>query len=286
MLDTVGNLVTKRFFNNPIFIVGGGRSGTIALLKAMGNHPEILITPSEDPFITDVGGMMYGLEYADEREKQYYLRTLRISHDHIHKSLRQLCLESALGPNYGLKYLLKAALKQRINPFSRRCWCTKTFPNERVAMGLMRLYPGAKFIYILRNGLNVVHSRTKFPEFRELEFEEQCHTWANGVNRFGYLVELPEATMVRQEELADDPEAVFRRIFNHIGIVYHPGPATFARTTHVHPLAEEKTAQGVDVKRALQERPPIYEDWTHAQKDIFKRICGDTMASAGYQVPF
>lgn len=286
MLDTLGKLITKKFICRPVFIVGGGRSGTIALFKAMGKHPELLIAPGEDPFITDVGGMVYDLEYANDREKQYYLRSLRISQEYLQDSLRRLCLESALGSHYGLKHLIKITAKEKTNLLGKRYWCTKTFPNASVAKGLLRLYPDAKFIYILRNGLNVVHSRTKFPEFRGRSFEEHCQRWANNVTRFNYLFELPEAMIVRQEDLANKPETVFHRIFEHLGLTHHSGPVSYAKTTHVHPLADESTAQGVDVAKMLRERPPVYESWTDAQKDMFKRICGSAMTSAGYDVPF
>ena len=53
MLDLLGKLASTRFSKSPIFIVGGSRSGTIVLLKAMGRHTRILSTPSEDPFVTD-----------------------------------------------------------------------------------------------------------------------------------------------------------------------------------------------------------------------------------------
>jgi hypothetical protein len=286
MLDLLGRLASSRFIDNPIFIVGGSRSGTVALLMAMGKHKHILSTPSEDPFITDVGGMVHALEYCSEVEKDYYLRTLRISHEYIYKSLRRLAMESALGKHYGLKQLVKQAVGSEGKLFQKRFWCTKTFPSELVAQGLLKLYPGTRFIWILRNGVNVVHSRRKFPEFRELSFENHCQHWAESIMRFSYLFRLSESIVVRQEELADDPDKIFRRIFNHIGISYDPRPTEFALTHLVHPLDDESTSTGVDVKKVLSERPPAYENWTVEQKSMFKDICGEAMSKAGYNLGF
>jgi len=42
MLDWLGKIACARFINRPIFIIGGSRSGTIVLLKAMGRHARIL----------------------------------------------------------------------------------------------------------------------------------------------------------------------------------------------------------------------------------------------------
>jgi hypothetical protein len=285
MFDLIGKLASSRFISNPIFIVGGSRSGTIALLMAMGKHKQILSTPSEDPFITDIGGMVHALEYCSEVEKDYYLRTLRIPAQYIYESLHKLALESALGKHYGLRQLAKFTVSGEVNLLKKRFWCTKTFPSELVAQGLLKLYPATKFVWILRNGVNVVHSRRKFPEFRDLSFEVHCRHWADSIVRFSYLFESPEAIVVRQEEFADDPEIIFRKIFDHIGIPYDPKPAEFALTHLVHPL-DELSSEDVNVKKVLAERPPAYQNWTVEQKSIFKDICGEAMQQAGYNLGF
>lgn len=286
MLDWIGKLASARFINRPIFIVGGSRSGTIVLLKAIGRHSRILSTPSEDPFITDVGGMVHALEFCDEVEKKYYRDTLRIPQEYIYDRLRRLSLESALGPHYGLKQLIKLAIINKVNPLAKRYWCTKTFPGRNVAQGLMRLYPEARFIWILRNGVNVVHSRRQFPAFRDLPFEEHCRHWADSIERFSYLLEFPETVVVHQEELVDDPDRVFRRIFEVFCIRYDPKSTEYALTHHVHPLGDESTTKGIDIKKTLSERPPAYQDWSREQMRIFKDICGESMQLAGYKLEF
>lgn len=286
MINRLGYLLAARFLNHPIFIVGGGRSGTIALLKAMGEHHEILVSPSEDPFIVDIGNLAHSLEFVTERERSAYDRTLRVSMDYVRNQIRRLALESALGPHYGLKYLLVTSLKRRTTIWRKRYWCTKTFPTERSAQGLLRLYPGTKFIWIVRNGVNVVHSRTKYHEFRDMEFSEQCKHWANSIKRFSYLFDMPEAIVVRQEEMLEDADRLFRRIFEHLSIPYDPGPAAYTSTTHVHPLDIRETMTGVDVKKVLRERPPVHEEWTEEWKETFKRVCGPSMQKAKYPIPF
>lgn len=286
MLDWLGRFACARFIKSPIFIVGGSRSGTIVLLKAMGRHTQILSTPSEDPFITDIGGMVHSLEFCSEVEKQYYLETLRISTDYLYETLRRLALESALGPRYGIKQLIKLAVIEKVNPLAKGYWCTKTFPGINVAQGLMRLYPEARFIWALRNGVSVVHSRRQFPAFRDLPFEEHCRHWADTIQRFSYLRETPGAVVVHQEELVDDPDRVFRRIFEEFNIGYDPKPTEYTLTHHVHPLGDESTTKTIDIKKTLSERPPAYQDWSQEQVRMFKDICGDAMQLAGYKIEF
>jgi len=282
----IGKRLSSRFIDNPIFIVGGSRSGTIALLKALGRHEQIVAAPTEDPFITDVGRMALQLDFFENHEKEYYIRTLRISFSRILESLRRLAIESAFGPDYGLSYWIREGVRERGRLFRKRWWCTKSFPGEETTRGLIRLYPNAKFIWILRNGVNVVHSRTKFPEFHDLPFEEHCAHWANSIQRFAYLSVLPQATVVKQEEFADDPDMAMRQIFGHVGLPYDSGPTEFSLTHHVHPLADESTTKGVDVKQVLAERPPAYLEWSDEWRSTFKELCGEAMATAGYPVEF
>ena len=286
MLAWLGKCASAPFIKSPIFIVGGSRSGTIVLLKAMGRHARILSTPSEDPFITDVGGMVHSLEFCDEVEKKYYQDTLRIPQEYIYDRLRRLSLESALGPHYGLRQLIKLAVINKVNPLVKRYWCTKTFPGKNVAQGLKRLYPEARFIWILRNGVNVVHSRCQFPAFRDLSFEEHCRHWADSIGRFSYLLEFPGTVVVHQEDLVDDPDRVFHRIFETFCIGYDSKPTEYALTHHVHPLGDESTTKGIDIKKTLSERPPAYQDWNQEQMSMFKDICGEAMQLAGYKLEF
>jgi len=286
MLDWLGRFASKQFIKTPIFIVGGSRSGTIVLLKAIGRHSRILSTPSEDPFITDIGGMVHSLEFCSEGEQQYYLETLRISKAYLYDKLRRLSLESALGPHYGLKQLVKLAVRSKVNPLGKHYWCTKTFPGKNVSQGLKRLYPEARFIWILRSGVNVVYSRCRFPAFRDQTFEEHCHHWAGTIERFSYLLEMPGAVVIHQEELVDAPDAVFRRIFEEFQIEYDSKPTEYALTHHVHPLGDEATTTGVDIKKTLSERPPAYQEWTQEQRNMFKDICGEAMQAVGYKLEF
>jgi len=287
MFDMLGKIFTRRFIKRPLFVVGGSRSGTIVLLKALGKHKQILAAPTEDPFITDLGGLVHDLEFCSEREQKYYSRTLRISRDYIYRVLHKLAIESSMGPNYGFRHLVNDSLSEkRLNIFRKRYWCTKTFPTPEVGQGLLKLYPQARFVWILRNGVSVVHSRTKFPEFRGLPFEEHCRHWSEKIMEFDYLNDIPEAIVIHQEDLLDNPAVVFRSVFDHIGIDDDGLSTNYAMTHHVHPLDDCATSTGVDIKKTIAERPPAYQEWSDMQRQQFKDICGHAMQQAGYEIEF
>ncbi|MCE9550669.1 MAG: sulfotransferase [Betaproteobacteria bacterium] len=251
MLNIIGKTLSSKIIKNPIFVVGGSRSGTSVLVQALGKHKLIYSFKGEAPFITDIGGMVHNLEYAPEREISYYKNSLKVSHSYIYDNLRRLSYESVFGKNYGLMRMLKDMMHREFNPINKEFWCAKTFPNENVAKGLMKLYPSGKFILIHRNGIDVVHSRTQFHGFQ-----------------------------------IDDPQAVFQTVCDHLKIEYDPSPAIFTSTHQVHPLATVATSENVDVKKIMSQRSPVYESWTIEQRQVFKDVCAETMARMGYAIPF
>ena len=82
------------------------------------------------------------------------------------------------------------------------------------------------------------------------------------------------------------PTWCFAAFLKNSGIDYDPKPTEYALTHHVHPLGDESTTKGVDIKKTLSDRPPAYQDWTQEQKEIFKDICGEAMQLAGYEIEF
>lgn len=285
LLEKTAAFVARRFIQRPIIVVGGSRSGTSVLTHALGKHPEIYSYNGEAPFITDIGGMVHGLEYADATELEYYHNALRISHAYIYAELRQLAFESAFGPAYGFRGMARDFFKGDFRPSATR-WCAKSFPSRVVADGLQRLFPDVRFVMIHRSGIDVVHSRTKFHGFKDMDFRAQCEDWARSIRDFGYLTDYPSAMAMRHQDILDRPQAVFREVFSFLELPDHPGAADYCQNNQVHPLEARQTESHVDVKTRMASRPPAYEAWTEQQKDIFRESCGEAMENMGYSMPF
>jgi hypothetical protein len=239
--------------------------------------------PGEAPFITNMGGAAYLFEFAEN--KDYYLSSIKVSKEYLYDSLRRLSFEVAAGKNYGLKLIVKGLLDRDISYLKKRYWCAKTFPDYKVAKGLMRLYPKVKFIYIVRNGCDVVQSMTKFSGFRQQEFEDQCRAWAQAVNKYRYLYDFESAIEVRHEQMVTRPEELFQNIFSFMGLKNQENSANYVKNNIVHPL-DKPTQSSVSVENFFSKRKPSYESWSPEQCEIFKRICDESMGEAGYAIPF
>jgi hypothetical protein len=64
-------------FQNPIFIVGMGRSGTTILEQAIGKHPQIVASEGESPFICRIGRLVYNY-FCNQEMHDYFLNSLKI----------------------------------------------------------------------------------------------------------------------------------------------------------------------------------------------------------------
>jgi hypothetical protein len=279
----LARMLTRRCFSNPIFIVGSGRSGTSVLLQALGKHPRIFAMPGEAPLLTSLGSIPYLFDLGDQ--KDYYLASLKGSKERLYSRLQDLCFEISAGPDWGLKKLLREAIQDRVLPWKKQYWCAKTFPTYRVTEGLLKLYPRTRFIYMLRNGIDVVQSMTKYSGFRERDFVADCKHWSGEVEKYKYFIDLPAAVTVRHEDMVTEPGQVFQKIFSFLGIENHPASLSFVQTNLVHPL--DMPDQNVaEVRKVFSSREPGYVQWTCEQKNTFKTICSEAMRGAGYEVPF
>ncbi|MDH3348941.1 MAG: sulfotransferase [Desulfobulbaceae bacterium] len=284
MLNLLGHILAYGYYSRPIFVIGAGRSGTTALTRALGHHPSIYALEQECPFPGHVGELSYYIK--PEAHTDYYLENQRLDHNEIIRNLAGLCFESCRGKNFGLADTLKQFIHGNFSLLKARHWCIKTFPNREEFLGLCRLFPKAKFLYILRNGMDMVQSRTRFANFKKHGFYDHCLTWTMNVDKYRYIADYHyHALEIRHDVLINDPETIFREIYNLLEVPFNNGPANFIGNTIVHPL-DQPTLENVNIQDVLNKREPPYKTWSKEEKKIFTDVCGENMQRLGYDIPF
>ena len=274
---------TRSFFHNPLIVLGHGRSGTTALFGGLIHHPRVLGARSECPVLAPIGGVAFATQCSEHHE--YVSDSLAVSKPSFLSDLRRMAFESALGRAGGFVTRAGKVVRGDRHPFGKRYWAAKTNVDEREYYGLTALYPAARFVYILRNGCEVIQSRTKFKSFSHLSFERHCREWAANVEGYRFLEGALNTVTVHQEDLVQDPAAVYEMVWKLADLETSPKSVDFVRSTLIHPL-DAPTQKEVDVQQMVAERPPAYESWTKEQRSIFKATCKDAMEIAGYSVPF
>jgi hypothetical protein len=170
------------FLENPVFVVACGRSGSTALCNALGKDPRIFMANPEGPLVHRIGEIAY--HYAIGPVSKYYQYSIQFRKGDFRHSLKHMCYASAFGDTLGFDYNpLNIRMSNSVfrGRWRYQFWGAKVFPNKMSAEGLLWLYPNAKMIYLFRNGLDVVHSMSKFGKFAKREFEERCRFWCDRV---------------------------------------------------------------------------------------------------------
>jgi hypothetical protein len=276
----IGYHIARSHLYKPIFLVGCGRSGTTALGRALGQHPAIRAATAEGALINSVGGV--ARHYCCHELRDYVARSTALKSDLLREYLIKLIYEIVWDANYGLR----GSLSNYLRHFGKSVpcwWLVKAFPNKYEFEGLAFLFPQAKFIYIYRNGMDVVNSMTKFGWFSKQPFEDLCDFWLSHMERYSYLEE-GNALVVRFEDFVGTPHRVLSRIFNYLGLDMDGKATAYAESKLVHPLDQPDLS--ASPREVLYNRPAAYLGWTEEQRHAFKKLCEKTMMKYGYEVNF
>jgi hypothetical protein len=256
----------------------------MVLVGALSKHPHILGC-GDAHFIAHIGEAAHQFFLGEESaacQKNSWISTSAMS-----ERLRRLAFETVVGPGYGARHLLlRKRLWQGEQVRSKKYWLTnKVSMTVDAAKGLQQLFPGAKFLYVHRNGIDNVQSRTRFHGFRDMPFRTHCEVWANGVRKFRFLTTWDAAMTIPYADLLKRREDTFKKILEYLELEQHEGPARFARQTVINPL-DKGTVKTEDAASILANRRPGHENWSDEQRRLFKEICGDAMRELGYKIPF
>jgi hypothetical protein len=249
----------------------------------LGTHSRVLACDGESPFVAEAAFLIWPFTFAEHHD--YLESALKIPLGHLGERVKDLCFESAMGRHLGARRVLREIVHGRKWPRRLNYWCSKTFPDQRQAEALKLVYPSSRFLYIVRTGWEVVNSRMRFRSMRHRSFEEHCEAWAEGVVRYDYVKDRPDALTIRHEDLVNDPHSVFAVVWRLLELPAEEAPARFVRTTLVHPL-DEATKQDVNVQHEFGARRAAHMNWTESQRETFKRLCGEAMETLGYELPF
>ena len=265
----------------PIFIIGSPRSGTSILAWSLAEHSELWTEAESDIFyyLLRDGSLESAYETSVARTDGSWLRNHGVD---LEAFLAHLGL--------GLNVLLTGTS-------NGRRWVDQTPANTLVVDRLAEMFPGARFLHIVRDGRRVVHSMINFhramgdPEAVEqmrdagrlppwtTDFGDACRTWTRFVRiatDFGNR-NPDRAHTLTNEGLITDPEDTIRGVLEFLAVPQEPGPARFLRENRIN---SSFAASG----RSAQAPPTLSEpwrDWLPEQREAFLENAGETMIECG-----
>jgi GT2 family glycosyltransferase len=266
---------------DPVFIIGSPRSGTSILAWSLAEHSELWTEAESDIlyYLLKDGHLERAFETSVARPDGTWLANHGVDLEHF---LAHLGL--------GLNALLTAT--------SNGCrWVDQTPANTLVVDRLADMFPGARFLHILRDGRRVVHSMVNFhrvfadPETAERmksagrlplwtrDFRDACRAWARFVRiASDFCQRHPDrAFTVTNERLITDPDEAMREVLEFLGVRQEPAPARFLRTNRIN---SSFAASGKSVDWPPELTDP-WREWDPEQRLAFFEEAGETMAACG-----
>ena len=209
--------------NSPVFIVGSYRSGTSIFCWCLGQHPNLVNLP-ETNWLARLGvdlenlyrlGTVHGkyshLQQADVSLDDFY-RLFGEGVDRLIQATNPALIEKSPKPGKNKRHFAR----RRSAADSKRRWVDATPENSHYIYPLSKMFPGAKFIHLLRNPHDVASSLMKFSRTggRDYEHDEAYRTWT----RLTHAAIAGERALgagrvlrLRYEDFTGAPEAAFRR---------------------------------------------------------------------------
>lgn len=271
---------TVELCQEPVFVIGSPRSGTSAVPWALAHHPELWTSNESDLLWQLFGeGKALALYEAASARPKTWLRE--------HEVTRSEFLQH-LGTGINALYSSRSG--------SRR-WIDQTPVNTMMVDVLADMFPGARFLHVLRDGRRVVHSMIHFgaqfapgadpaalPAWSR-GFREAAACWAEFVDRALTFGEQHPARCLEvvNEKLSADPETGFTEIQEFLGVAPRETAAAFFRTSRINSSFEAdpwSTGRPPDAEPLHERRP--WEAWSREERRIFHDEAGATMVRAGF----
>ena len=251
------------------FLAGTGRSGTTVLRNSLGQHPEIYYNGKENNIVQDIvdaarhNFVSPSRKFALVVDKQTYCAAFRN------------LLNEILWPDDELR--------------SRPVWMAAINPSDETMEFLLEVFPNAKVIGLIRDGVDVVLSRQRHRSFKTGTFETHCRTWI----RTKPVVEWGKSNsdhfrLFKYESFASSEllSAAFSQLFEWLQLAQSDAPVehAFAKTYHPTELENPKTETGVSA--SAQAKREQWQRWSEVERDLFRSICGPFMKQMGFELPF
>jgi hypothetical protein len=289
-----------------LFITGASRSGTTLLSFVLRNHSSVLGLKELHYFgrVCDprAGWRHFSQKRAIEvaadmlaRQEQGALSYV-IGPEHRREAA---AIVAALGPAGTDPVELFAAVANELAASGgKSIACEQTPRNIFYARALLKLYPEAHVIHMIRDPRAVMASQKKRWQRRRLSRTaarmpryESLRTW---VNYHPYTIARlwmrataealrlkahPRVTLVRFEDLLREPEATVRRICERIGIGYEPGMLDVGQVNSSHQSSVGGMRRGLH-----SDAIDIWQDvLSPAEVHISERMCAPLMGRLGYE---
>ncbi|MEU4404404.1 sulfotransferase [Streptosporangium sp. NPDC023963] len=275
--------------DRPIFILGCPRSGTTMLQLMLHAHPRVAIPP-ETRFM--VSTYQRRLQFGDlndaahRRELGEWVVDRRQTRFHELDLDRDEVLEQIVDGPPTLGSALGIVLRAYAARHGKPRWGDKRPSYFQYTDVLLRLFPDAQFVHLIRDGRDCVASLKEMPWYNGSVYSA-VSAWAEAIDfaRHG-APKLPEGSYheLRYEDLTAEPEAHLRRLCEFLGEDFDPAmcdPGAMAdiavparKTWHARTFGEVTTVRTGSWRDRLDP----------GEVSLCESVLGDRLETYGYEL--
>lgn len=210
---------------SPVFVIGHARSGTTILTKLIRQHLRIAFG-TESQFIVRVGMRVrsFGNLQDDTTRRRlvdalaaerFFVRTAR---NYGFTLDRAAAVQASQAGTYSA--VLGAVFDQLASHMGCERWGDKTPEYALDLPVIYGLFPGARFVHVVRDGRDVALSvfETQFGAKNAFTAARDWRASLAAVDRFRQAFADAPLLDVRYEDLLSDPEVVFQRLIVFLGV--------------------------------------------------------------------
>jgi hypothetical protein len=243
----------------PFFIVGSGRSGTTLLRMILVSHSRLWIPP-ETWYLNQMGDML-DLDrplVPQEVERVVQIMTRHYRWPDLELSADEFRSAVAKMTSPFLSDIVEWVYLEHLKRSGKRRWGDKTPGYIELVPQLAHLFPGAKFIHVIRDGRDVAKS-FQARRWSGRWLHQNADEWLMAMGYGERWKKSPYAGAfyeVRYEDLVRDQEREVRRVCELLGEEYEPQMLSWqsdvekqvpAREAHIHEkLGRAPSAEDVD----------------------------------------
>jgi hypothetical protein len=274
----------------PFFIVGSGRSGTTLLRMILASHSRISIPP-ETWYLNRMTDLLDVSRPLTPQEVEKVTQTM-VNHyrwPDLKFDASEFRHEIAALESPHLRDIVELVYEKHLSREGKTRWGDKTPGYIEFIPQLSRMFPGARFIHLTRDGRDVAKS-FQSRRWNGKRLHDNAHEWIDATRhaaRWRNSAFSSQFLEVRYEDLVLSPELTVRRICEFIGEQFEP--QMLAWQEKVAALVPEREAS---IHEKLSQ-PPGAEDvfrWKREMSSLEALVCeafmGQQLAEYGYELKF
>jgi len=272
---------------DPFFIVGNDRSGTTMLRIVLDRGPDAAIPP-ESMFLTDFAELFARGEPRDAPAAARFMEEVW-----AHPKVRLWELpgpppavpDGLIGPD-AYRFVVEAPFKACAAKYGKPRWGDKTPHYVHHIDQLLAVWPGARFVVLVRDGRDVAVSLRRMP-FGPNNAWAAAPWWARGIRAGETAAQAhPDAVMtVRYEDLATRPTEVVPRICEFLGLSYSPDMLALETADRARIVRDQASwfptlFDGINTEAVGRWR----REMSARDQAVFASRAGEELSRMGYEV--